>query len=345
MNIESKLYKIIRGHFRLRVDGLFLLFREPTSELIGESYEVYDEAYDAAYGQNSCVDSEINNILVTNDIWNPHMEKELEKTQKELENLKVEAFESFFDAKALNAAKSKIYMHESQIELLLQRKHKLDHLSCHSVAENARWAWLISKCVSMYDNSSFPQDRFDHNTLLDLYRDNLVPHRHIRKLARGDTWRQIWNASKKTHNLFNRPAIDLSSEQLTLISYSSMYDNVHEHPEAPSDEIVNDDYCLDGWFIIQKRKHEKNKKANEVENIIKNPKIKNAKEVFIMGKNQEDANRIFAMNDSATRQKINERSKFIAANGTVEDKDLPDIRQEIQMAKVAAVRDHVKGRK
>ena len=38
-----------------------------------------------------------------------------------------------------------------------------------------------------------------------------------------------------------------------------MYDNVYESHERPNDKIIEDDDCLDGWFIVQRRKHEKDK--------------------------------------------------------------------------------------
>lgn len=344
MNIDKQLYKIIRGHFRLCVDGLFLLFKEPTSELIADSYEVYEEAYDAAYMESSCVDSEINSILVDNDLWNPFFEKDLKKLQDDVENLKVEAFENFFNSKALLLKKMQIHSKESQIEEMLQKKHRVDHLSCHSVAETSRWYWLMSKCIFHNDGTPIDISKFDAHKLLESYRENIIPHKQIRKISRLDNWRQIWSASKKTGSLFNKPAIDLSTEQLILMSYSSMYDGVYEHPESPSEEVIDDDVCLDGWMILQKRKNEKNKKAAEVDQVIKNPKIKNANEVFIVS-NKEDADKIFAMNDGPSRATINQRAQFVKEKGRVSENDMPDVRQKIQMAQVNAARDSIKGRK
>ena len=50
IEIEKTLYRIIQGRLRYKVhDDLVLYIHEPTPELIFESYEVYDDAYDEAY--------------------------------------------------------------------------------------------------------------------------------------------------------------------------------------------------------------------------------------------------------------------------------------------------------
>lgn len=337
MNIEQKMYKIIRGRFRILVDDLLLLFTEPNSSLIAESYEIYEDAYNSAYFQGSCVDSEVTEILVDNDLWNPGFERDLKSLYTQLENLKVEAFECFFDTKVFNFKKRQIFSIESQVESYLQKKHKMDFLSCENVAEDARWSWLIQQCVN-------PRDALSSHRLLEIYREKIIPQKEIREIARLDSWRQIWNASKKTDSLFGKPAIDLTNEQLALISYSIMYDNIYEHPESPSEEIVQDDYALDGWLILQRRNSEKEKTSREVDSLIKNPKIKNAQEVFIISKDKEQAKKIFDLNDAAAKNIIAERAHVInSSTGLVKDGDLPDVRRGIEIAATQAIKDKRKG--
>lgn len=334
MHINSKLYRIIKGRFRLCVSGLFLLFNEPNSDLIEQSYEVYDEVYDEAYGDDSYIKKEIEAVLLEQSIWDPTMDKELDRQTKALEDLKVEAFESFFQPNQLKNVKMRIWMANKQIEILLGRKHKMDHLTCDGVAENARLIWLLSECIKPAS--------CDGAKLLEAYQEQSISHSEIRKIARSDLWRGIWNASKKGTQLFDRIAVDLTRDQVALISYSSMYDNVYEHPESPNDKVTEDDDCLDGWFIIQKRKNEKQKKQSEVDAVTKNPKIANAKEVYVMAKSTEDADGVYGLNNSLSRGKIQARSQELknSGSGKLREQELSDVRMDIEMEKMALIRQH-----
>ena len=64
--------------------------------------------------------------------------------------------------------------------------------------------------------------------------------------------------------------------------WSSLYDNIQESPDCPSNEVINDDDMLDGWMIIQKRNREQAKLQKDAENKFGNKKISNADEVFIV---------------------------------------------------------------
>ena len=44
-----------------------------------------------------------------------------------------------------------------------------------------------------------------------------------------------------------------------------MYDNIQESMDCPTEDVINDDDMLDGWFIVQNRKREKDKKEKDVD--------------------------------------------------------------------------------
>jgi hypothetical protein len=124
----------------------------------------------------------------------------------------------------------------------------------------------------------------------------------------------------------------LTKDQIILCSFSNMYDGVYEHPESPSEKIIEDDDCLDGWFIVQKRKNDKFKKEQEGNAITKNPKIANAKEVFVMAQSKEEASNISSFNSYQSEQIKNQRIEQVVEQGTVKsDLEFHDMRMEIQM--------------
>lgn len=225
---------------------------------------------------------------------------------------------------------------------MLTNKSCLDHLSCHYVAEQSRMQWLIFHSTRLNGNR-IKEGQFDINKLYNAYASKSVDMTDIRRFARNDYWRIIWSMNK-THkgSLFGRDPQDYSRDQLSLCSYSSMYDNVYESPESPDEKIIEDDDCLDGWFIVQKRKYQKSKKQRQTEDLIKNPKIKGAKEVFLMAQSAEDAESIKNMNDMVAMSIVKQRGQLIDEKGRVQDTDFADVKLENQIKSQQLLKDHLR---
>jgi hypothetical protein len=342
MTKDTKLYKIISGRTKLKMCGLFLYVYEPRHKLIAKSYEIYEETYEQAYMHGLYNDEEIKNILVDYDIWNPLNDQEIDKLKKELEDIKVQAYESCFKTKELRGCKLQISVIYKKLAGLYSKKTSLDHLSCKYVAENSRMQWLLLHSTRLNGKKINDQD-FDITKLYNLYVASSIDVPEIRELARYDNWRIVWSLNKNHGGkLFDRDPQDYSRDQLSLCSYSGMYDNVFEHPESPDEKVVNDDDCLDGWFITQKRKSEKNKKQRQTDDLIKNPKIKSAKEVFIMADNNKDAEAIQNMNDMMARSIIKQREDVINEKGRVQDTDFADIKLENSIRSQQMLSDHLR---
>ena len=122
-----------------------------------------------------------------------------------------------------------------------------------------------------------------------------------------------------------------------------MYDSVHESPESPHEKIIEDDDCLDGWFIVQRREHEKNKKQREVDDLITNPKIANSQEIFVVTPDQESANQLYELNDPVSRGVVKSRQQHIQEAGEVKFTDFADVKQDIAMQQRQSYIQKVKG--
>ena len=123
-----------------------------------------------------------------------------------------------------------------------------------------------------------------------------------------------------------------------------MYDNVYESPESPNEKVLEDDDCLDGWFIVQKRKYEKGKKQKEVDDMITNPKIANSQEVFVVAKDNEAAQEIYGLNNPLARSTIQNRKNVIdEADGDISFTKFHDVRQDIAMESHKAAISKMKG--
>jgi len=154
-------------------------------------------------------------------------------------------------------------------------------------------------------------------------------------VARSDIFRGMWSLAKRGSDLFGNRACFLTKDQSALCSFASMYDNVNENPERPSEKVIEDDDCLDGWFIVQKRKHEGEKKKREVEAMLNNSKVANSPEA---------AKNINEMNSSHAQNIIQSRNAQIEQEGTVKLTDLKDVRQNITTQARQAAIQKVKGK-
>ena len=154
----------------------------------------------------------------------------------------------------------------------------------------------------------------------------------------------MWLCGKTQSDLFGRPSYRITRDQAALVSFSSMYDNIYESHECPKDTIINDDDCLDGWMIKQRRESEKQKKQNEIDNLTKNPKIKNSDEIFVMATEKEDVDAIYGLNDTFSRNTINQRNKQIDnSDGNLDFRQLHDVKQDMQIQATQGGIQKVKG--
>lgn len=342
--LNSLLYRILKDRLWVSVDGLSFFIIEPTLDLLEESWFIYNQAYEKAYADENLTQDELTMFLADQDIWSPFEERILEEKRKELDDAKVDAFQVFFKSKELRNAKFKIKRISDEISKMIGKKHSMDHLSCEGVAEQSRFNWIISRSCFHKDGACVNWAERNLSSFISAYRENFIDHSDFRKIARNDPWRSMWSLSKKTGKLFNEPSTLLSQNKLNLCSYSSMYDSVYENPEAPNEKVIEDDDCLDGWFIFQKRKHDQSKKERESEELIKNPKIKNAKEVFLMANNKQEADEIYGLNNSLSRITLQQRQQIIEQKGKASDLDFVDVQTDLQMQQNQAFVSKVRGK-
>lgn len=332
----------MKGRLPFRERGLSLYIQEPTQELMYDSMEIYDDAYQKAYMDGVMIDDELNEFLFDHDIYTPFDDKEIEKLKKENENLKLNAYKSFLNKRELSGIKFALRANEQSQLKILNKKGQFSHLTCTGVATYCRWNWIIERSTFKKDGSRYAWKEVNVARLMSHYENSSISIKDFREVARSDNWRPIWNLGKKTGNLFNNPAYLMTKDQLLLCSFSTMYDNVYESPESPSDKLIEDDDCLDGWFIDQKRKMEKNKKEQEVNSMITNPKIANAGEVFLVANSPEEANEIHSLNSPQAEAARIGRMQTIIQRGEASDLDFGDIKRDLAIQQNQKTMDNIR---
>lgn len=341
--MEFIFLRILKGRLSFRRDDLSLYIAEPDQDTMYRSIEIYEEAYDKAYGEGVMLKSEVLEFLMEKDMWSPFDDMELEKIVKENEELKVQAYKNFFRKKELRSIKSLIKKNEDKYSKLITKKTQLDYLTCEGVASYTRWNWIILNSTYNQDGSLYNWEEIPLSTIMSFYERSAISSSEFRGVARYDNWRSMWAFGKKTGNIFGKPACELTRDQLTLCSYSAMYDSVYEHPESPNEKIIEDDDCLDGWFIDQRRKNEKIKKEQEVNSMISNEKIAKSGEIFVIAGSKEEAEAIHSMNSMQSETNRKNRMELIKSKGEVRsDLEFEDVRRDMQIQQNKALSDHLR---
>ena len=334
---EKILNRIIQGRLRIRLGDLVLFVYEPSSEILEESYDIYEEAYEKAYFGGSYVGQEVLEILIDSDLWSPVDEKRIEELTEEIEDIKVEAYNNFFDSKKLIGTKRKLLRKQAEHASIAFKKSQFDHLTCDGLADFARKIWMISKTTKNRDGTDFNFSGCSIYNILDKYNASSISATEYRRIARNDPWRSMWIASTKREGIFDKVPSEYNTPQLYLCSYSTMYDNVYQSPDAPDEKVIEDDICLDGWFIAQKREREKDKKKQAADNLLSNPKIANSQEVMLMANNQQKAKDILDLNTPHGKAGIEARNQQIDAMTKNADgspmnfKELSDVKMDRHM--------------
>ena len=327
--MEFILLRIMKGRLSYRERGLSLYIEEPNQNLMYDSIEIYEDAFEKAYINGVMLKEEMDNFLFEQELYTPFDDIEIQKLKKEHEELKLLAFKNTLNKRELNRVKFLLRDNEKKQSKIIYKKMQFSHLTCDGVASYSRWNWIIERSVFYSDGSRYLWKDLSVSSLMSYYESSSISMEDFRSVARSDYWRPIWNLGKKTGDLFDKPAFLMTKDQLALCSISTMYDNVYENPEAPSEKVIEDDDCLDGWFIDQKRKMEKQKKEQQVDQMLSNSKIANAGEIFLVANSNEEVKDIHSLNSPHMESARLGRMNTISQKGVASDLDFSDVKQDL----------------
>ncbi len=342
--MEGLVYRILSGFTRILIEGQLFLIRGNTPEekyLAEEYYNTLRVKYEEENWFSDCplmTDDELYDWMVENEYWSYKEEEDIKVFKKNLEELQVKLFELGFKGREKQITKDLIKQTRQKLNNLNTKRHSFDFLSINGAATAEKHKYLTG--LGICDGTGkalFTPDTFWTATfpLLDRliikHCECAITTTQYREIARNEPWRQHWSAREGHDGVFGRPTRDLTNEQLTLISWTRLYDSIWQHPECPGEDIVDDDDALDGFLILDSRKRKKQSDQDYVDSLSKDPHIKNASEVFVAVDNPEDAKRIMDLNSTSSRSIIRGRDKHIAKTGKVSEADLPDVKRQLMM--------------
>lgn len=336
--------RIICGYTKYKDDDLCLYVHEPTSEILLDANEVYIDSYEEALFYGTLTESEISSFMSENFLWTEMDEFNLsEELPKKIEDLKVDLYNNFDDEMNVMIIREQINIEKEKLNDLYNKKHMFDYLTCSGVASFLKNYHIFKYCTKYSNGDIYNWSDVSVIKIMNFKSNNIISDDYIRKISKYDGWKAIWHTSKKNGNLFNRLSVDMSDDQKRLLFWSMFYDNLLEHPECPSESIMNDDDAIDGWVIIQRRDREKEKGAKSVENKFSSSKMKNAQEVFLIAKDDKHAQQIENLNSDKNKAMKQARMNQLVKNSEMAQEEFADVKQKLYMEAVNKGREIMRG--
>mgnify|MGYP006107059839 CR=1 FL=1 len=326
---ELLLARIKCSYYIYRRKDLTLYIHPVTKDQDYESQFIFSDVYKEALGQGSMVEEELLEMLQDQDLWNKTKEDRLEELNKEEDKYKKEVFESFFDTSGREEARRELNRGREETLSLLNDRHSYDHLTCNGIATFAKSIWVMENTTKLSNGDPYEWEEIKPDRLLTEIRRDTISESQYRELARTTPWRNFWNCRKSCSGVFDIPAIDLSTEQISLVSFSLMYDNIYQSTECPTDDIVEDNDAIDGWLILQREKQSKSQKEKLLEKL--HSKHENSKDIFVKADDAEHAKRINNLNGNYAQHVKSSRVKQIKeTDGELDHYRFNDIQKDIK---------------
>lgn len=332
----KELNKVLSGDILINTRKGLLVVHQPSAALRYLADFFSNQAYEEAFETNIFLQEELEELIIENGWWEQEQEDLLKSIPKDLEQMKVDYFNNFIKSDVTKSIKKAIKKREEQFEKLTQAKYEFFNYTCESLQSQAYTMYILEHSTFDMMNKPIDISQVSLYSLYSKYNQELLSDNEIRELSKLSEWRMIWNSTKDGYQLFSSPAINMTDMQKSLVNWTRVYDSVHESMEVPSEEIINDNYAIDGWFTVQRRKRDDEKKESNQQN------LPNSAEVFVPSSNQQDSDKIHNMNTGQGKAILKSKFKELKEKGSMQESEFSHVKQDLQMKANKAMFDRAK---
>ena len=332
MNLESLVSRICSNSLLLTFGNKEYTYKSPNANIKYRASLIYNKTLEDYKYEEWLTEEEVKHILVINGFISLDIDKNIKEIDTNLENLKIDLYKACYNEKKKKDIRRTIGIVRSKQNDMYSKKHILDQYTLEGYAGLLKTQYILlnsifykGKVISRYNPPIVLLDR-----ILFLLNENSIDYATIRKIARKEPWNGIWRNSKAKP--FPGPVYEWSDEQRNLCLISKMYDSVYKNPECPPDDIIDDDDMMDGWLAIQRREAEKDRNTKHTEKVlgVKESTKGKGNEHFVMVDTQEEASKIYELNDANAKAIQNQRARLIEQGQEVKDSQFLDKKLEIQ---------------
>ena len=326
---EYFIARIRTGLYHIKDKGRMIVVRTPN---IKENYFIeraFFEQYEKCLNEGVPTTEDLLEQMDKRGLWTEEDEQKTKGFQEDIENLQVKCYKSRFDHGKRKVLKKILKSGKEQLFNHLSKKQQFIDNTCEGIAHVKKLIETIKTCSSYEDGTDIDFQSVSPESIVYTLNDLYLSEEQIRDLARNEPWKQLWILNEsKIGRLFDNTDYELTHDQNHILIWARMYDSVFESMETPPDDVFEDDDMLDGWFVIQKRKRERDQAEAEVNSL--SDKHGGAGEVFVMAKTQQDADRVHEANSTHAKEVKKQRAKVMQEKGTAKDTDFLDQRVRLQ---------------
>ncbi len=345
MNQETLLYRVMSGRLCLNIGDSLYYILNVSANIRYQSQRLYEDVLHKYRFYPWMTDKSALRLLVQNGLCTPDIDKNLKTIEQSMDDIKIDMYRSAFNSKDVNNLRTRLDKVRHKYSTMVQNRHSLDYVTTQGFGEMLKQQYVIVHSLHD-DNNNRVWDTLQDvkpklmELVLSGINEDRIDISQMRTIARKDPWRSYWNVNKT--NPFSTSPLDLTDDQRTLIMFSKMYDNAFEHPDCPSDDIIDDDDMFDGWMAYNRQKNEKDRTSKQLEDRFS--KHKGAGEIFIPVSTKEQAKKVDQLNDTRGRVVKKQRAAAVKKMGKLKDAQLPDRKIDLQQQSNEQFINRVKGK-
>jgi hypothetical protein len=335
---SEKIASIISGEFSISVHGKSFVYKQPGLMTINKVLRRYGNIEENLKKDGFLTEEEEKKLLYEKGLWSDELEEMVRSSKETI----IQLSSAIVDAEFRSVEKNFLTNKKRELEKLISKLNSDKNTFIYqTIAYNKiklEYMYLLPYTIFLNGNKYWNTvEEFDNDTdsglineIINAVSGSFYSEAEIRKMARSEPWRSMWKTySKGGGQLFDCPIADMCRSQRDLCYWSNIYDNVFDSHERPDWSIIDDDSELDIWFENQYNKATKTASSGPIS---MNPKIANAKEVFVVAETPKDAEKVYSkMNTSAALSDIKQRNKTLLDSGVMAEYQLPDVKVDIQM--------------
>jgi hypothetical protein len=336
--------RIRSGTYQVKLEDVVVTIRSPTIEDECYGNEAYVEAYEAALYDDIMTEEHAIAWAIERGLWSDEKEQKIELLNKDIDKLKVEIFNN--RSKSMMREKIRVYIRatEKALKKVLDEKNSWFSKTCEGIAAEEKNLAMLSRCLYIGKERA-DVEYIDLHSMYSIYSTMMLDESSLREIARNEPWRLSWTLKEHQPLFAKHEGRQLTNDQKVLLIWSKMYDNIQESMDCPTQDVIDDDDMLDGWFLVQKKKQESERAKSELESRTKNEKIANADEVMVVADSQKEADKIHSMNSFGSEVIRKQRIAQVRAKGGVKsDLEFRDVQLDVRRQVKEATTNRARGK-
>lgn len=295
--LEELITNISSGKKIIYLENLddIVVFKYPNNDIKLIADSIYHKYYKIAIDDGLLPIDEVEKLLIDRGVFTEEDVAKVDKLKGQLEAQEILLSKTLKVRANQERIKDKIKSLTSEINVILYKKHSKLGMSADTKASEEKNNYLCWACTFDINDVRLWNSHEEFSTCKDADKQStIISHflnffsglniTTVRYIAKSTMWRIRYNNSVKLGEaLFGVPTTEYSSDQLSLVYWSSFYDQVYSMmPEdRPSDEVIQDDKLLDTFMdsyykeitrqtqaASQKKKHGGKLSAFDAEEVI-----------------------------------------------------------------------------